>query len=110
MGKRPKVSHAIVAAYADKHPEMLQADIGRHFGLTQSRVSHILRAAGQRRRKHGRPVERKESQSQLEHDWEKVLHAAGLGMDRGLRINNIRILYGEDPEKEKQDKHHLATF
>lgn len=76
---------------------MLQSEIGLHFGLTQSRISHILRAAGHSRHKHGRPVLRKPNESELQHEWEKILSKSGLGMDRGLRINNKRILYGPNP-------------
>jgi hypothetical protein len=101
MGKRQKVSHVVIVRFAKAHPEMLQCKIGTHFGLTQSRISHILRTAGHRRHKHGRSVVRKSNESELQHEWEKILSKAGLGMDRGLRINNKRIMYGEDPLKEE---------
>lgn len=97
MGKKQKVKHSVIVRYAKRHPELHQKEIGLHFGITQSRVSAILRAAGEYRQKRGRPLVQKTTDSDLQHKWEQILHAAGLGMDRGLRINNQRIIYGPNP-------------
>jgi hypothetical protein len=40
-------------------------------------------------------------QSTLEYEWELKLHNCGLGMERGSKINDKRIIYGEDPRKEE---------
>jgi hypothetical protein len=97
MGQKQKVNHKFIVLLAQEHPELSQAQIGERFGLSQCRVSAILRSAGQKRYKRGRPLRKKDDESDLQFDWEKVLHAAGLGMDRGLRINNKRLIYQADP-------------
>jgi len=97
MGKKQKVSHAVIVQFTKDHPEMKQSEIGQHFGLSACRISAILRSHGETRYKRGRQVKRKPNESELQHQWEKILHAAGLGMDRGLRIDNKRILYGPNP-------------
>jgi hypothetical protein len=103
-GKR-RVDHAAVVEYAKKHPEMLQDEIGEVFGLTQSHVSKILREGGAsnpHRARGGAVCRRKPGQTRLEYEWEVRLSREGLGMDRGLKIAEQRILYGEDPRKERE--------
>jgi hypothetical protein len=101
-GRKRSISHQMVLVYAKKHPDSLQSEIGAHFGISQRSVSRILQQNGQNRGLYrGRPLERKRSQSEDEHYWEKKLHDAGLGMDRGLRLDNQRIFYGYDPAKEE---------
>jgi hypothetical protein len=101
-GRPRSHNYAEIVAYVVKNPELSQSAIAKHFGLTQSQVSRILRISGvevdphQRR---GRSVVRKSGQTDLEHKWESILHQAGLGMDRGLRLHGQRIYYGFDPKK-----------
>jgi hypothetical protein len=102
-GRKRIINYQKVVRFAKKHPDMLQKDIGKKFGLTQSQVSSVLRQAKESRRLYrGRVPYRKENQNEDQAYWEKKLHHAGLGMDRGLRINNQRVLYGYDPAKEKK--------
>lgn len=101
-GKR-RVDHKAVAEFKRKHPEMSQKALGKHFGLTQSQVSKILRAEGvDTNQHHGgfngshpKALKCKPGMTEEQFLWEKRLSELGLGMDRGLRINNKRILYGE---------------
>jgi hypothetical protein len=79
---------------------MLQADIAAHFKTSQSRISAILRDGGVQSVRPGRPLKPRPEQSTEAQKWEKILHDAGLGMDRGLRLHGERILYGYDPIKE----------
>lgn len=99
MGQRRKVSYKRVVTYTQRHPEARQLDIAEHFKVSQSRVSHILRTAGvsncHRGKRNGKGLNESEQEK-----WEKLLQNLGLGMDRGLRLDRKRILYGYDPLKQ----------
>jgi hypothetical protein len=107
-GRKRKVQHDAVVKYAKLHPDMFQTDIAAYFGVTQALVSMILRKAGVSGGWIGRPLKRKSGETEEEHEWEKKLHDAGLGMERGTRINKQRVLYGYDPLKESRE-HESAT-
>jgi hypothetical protein len=99
-GRTRRIIHEAVVAYAAANPSVVQFAIAALFGTSQSRVSAILSAAGLHGIKRGAPLKLKPGQSAEEFDWEKTLHDAGLGMERGLRLSGMRILYGYDPMKE----------
>jgi hypothetical protein len=101
-GRKRKLSYEAILAFAAINPTMLQADIASHFATSQSRISHILREGGVNGIHTGRPLTPKPNQTAEEQKWEKILHDAGLGMDRGLRLHGERILYGYDTLKENQ--------
>jgi hypothetical protein len=110
-GRKRRVNHEMVVRYANAHPDMFQSAIAEHFHTTQSRVSHILREASVTRRIYrGRSPEQKSNQTDEQFYWEKVLHDAGLGMDAGLRLNNQRVLYGYDPQKETQRDESVTQY
>lgn len=93
-----------VVIYTKEHPDTLQRDLAIHFCLTQSRVSRIIRDAGlSKPYRSGRPIKRQSGQTDEEFYWESILHAAGLGMDRGMRLGGHRILYGQDPLLSKPE-------
>ncbi len=96
-GRKRCVDHDAVVAYAKANPSMYQADIAAHFGTSQSRVSCILRSAGVGGIQRGRPLKRRPGQDDEQYRWEQILHEHGLGMERGGRLNNERLLYGYDP-------------
>jgi hypothetical protein len=84
-------------AYVKEHADMPLTEVGKHFGLSQGSISRIVRAAGQGRGHRGRPLKRRHRETDEQAYWEQRLHDAGLGMDRGLRIRNKRIIYGYNP-------------
>ena len=100
---RPRThNYAEIVAYAAQNPELSQSALAKHFRITQSMVSRIMRVSGvevDQHQRRGRSIVRKPGQTDLEHEWETILHQAGLGMDRGLRIHGHRIWYGFDPIK-----------
>jgi hypothetical protein len=102
-GRKRRISYDAVISFAVANPTMLQAEIAIHFGTTQSRISHILCESGIRSLHRGRPLTPKPGQTEEQYKWEKLLHDSGLGMDRGLRLNKKRILYGYDVKKESPD-------
>jgi hypothetical protein len=99
-GPRRKVNYEKVVAYAAKHPTMLHEAIASHFKTSTRTISRILCGHGVRSLRRGRPPKAKSGQTSEQHKWEKILHDAGLGMDRGLRLATQRILYGYDARKE----------
>jgi hypothetical protein len=99
-GGTRKINHSDIVAFAGANPGMRQDEIASKFRVAQSRVSTILASAGVSGIRRGAPVKPKPGQSSEAYQWEKILHDAGLGMDRGLRIKNQRILYGYDHKKE----------
>jgi hypothetical protein len=99
-GRKRTLSYEAVLAFATTNPTMLQSELAAHFEVSQSRISHILCKAGVHGVHVGRPLKQRSNQSTEEAKWEKVLHDAGLGMERGLRLKGQRILYGYDPLKE----------
>jgi hypothetical protein len=102
-GRKRTICHEKVLEYAKKHPELLEIEIGQVLGISQRSVSRILRQAGiDRSVPRGRSPVPKNNETDEQFYWEKRLHDLGLGMDRGLRINCQRILYGYDPLKEKK--------
>lgn len=107
-GRRPSVNHEKLVRYARLNPSLRQADIGVHFGLSQKQVSRIMRRAGIEGVKRA-PYIRKQGQTDEQFVWEKCLHDANLGMERGLRINNQRIYYAEDPRKEEIGDHSATS-
>ena len=93
-----------VVVYTKKHPDVLQREIAVHFSLTQSRVSRIICSAGlSKPYRSGRPIKRQSGQTDDEFYWESILHAAGLGMDRAMRLGGNRIQYGYDPMLSKPE-------
>jgi hypothetical protein len=101
-GRPRSHNYAEIVAYAAKNPALSQSAIAKHFLITQSMVSRILHVSGvevDTHQRRGRSLVRKSGQTDLEHHWESVLHEAGLGMDRGLRLHGQRIFYGFDPLK-----------
>lgn len=111
MGQRRRVSYYRIVGFARRHPDLLQDDIGRHFGLTQSQISKILRAGGLLKGKRyvGRPLVRQSGWSDKQFEWEQRLHDLNLGMDRGARLNNQRIFYAYDPLKEANGDRSATT-
>jgi hypothetical protein len=91
-----------IVTYVAQNPDLSQAAVAKHFGITQSQVSRILCVSGvvvDQHQRRGRNIVRKPGQTDLEHKWESILHQSGLGMDRGLRLHGQRIYYGFDPRK-----------
>lgn len=101
-GRKRKTNYTEVVAYVAANQTMRQGEVAAHFGISQCRVSHILAACGVPRPRRGRPLKARPGQTSEQVKWETILHDAGLGMDRGLRLHNQRILYGFDPLKEGQ--------
>jgi hypothetical protein len=89
-----KLCHEQIADYAREHVEATQKQIAEHFGISQGRVSVILREAGLPRQNGGRLPKKRAGISDEQHKWDVILSRAGLGMDRGLRVNGKRIQYG----------------
>ena len=102
-GRRRTISYDGVIAYAVKHPLLLQSEIAKVFNTTQSRISYILCQSGVRSPHRGRPLKQRPGQTDEQYRWETMLHNFGLGMDRGLRMEGKRILYGYDPLKERPE-------
>lgn len=97
-GRKRIYNREEILEYALSHPDTPQRTIAAAFGTTQCRVSLILRESGiSTVTRRGRPLSQHKYQTDEQFFWEKVLHDLGLGMDRGLRIQNKRILYGYDP-------------
>ena len=99
-GRKSKLNPDAVLKFAVSNPSMRQCEIAAHFGVSQSRVSHILREGGVLALHPGRPIKQRPEQTSEQYEWEKLLHEVGLGMDRGLRLHGKRILYGYDTAKE----------
>jgi hypothetical protein len=114
MSRARKVDHKAVEQYAQQHPEAIQTDIGRVFGITQGSAGRILRRAsltnthrGVRRKttklpkgtrfdRFGRvcPVQSPAVQYFF---WDRYLQQLGFGVSRGEKLGRQRILYGYDP-------------
>lgn len=103
-GRKRTVSYEAVIEYKQHHPNVFQSVIAKHFGLTQSVVSKILRAAGISGEHRGNRPKRNLSMTDLQYQWEIILHDEGLGMDRGCKLNDQRIHYGYDPLRQEQDQ------
>jgi hypothetical protein len=108
-GRKRTVVYGEVIEYKRHHPAAFQGDIAEHFGLTQSQVSKILRSGGVIGVHRGNLPKRQPGMSEDQHQWEIMLHNEGLGMDRGLKLNDQRIHYGFDPRKE-EESHGSATL
>jgi hypothetical protein len=108
-GRKRTVIYAKVIEYKRHHPAAFQCDIAVHFGLTQSQVSKILRSGGVIGTYRGNLPKRQPGMSEAQFQWETILHKEGLGMDRGLKLNDQRIHYGYDPRKEEEG-HESATL
>ena len=102
-GPRRKIDHQAVINFATANPTALQSEIAKHFGTTQSRVSAILRSNGIKGIARGHAPKPKPNLTDEQNQWERILHDAGLGMERGMRLNRKRILYGFDVRKEGLD-------
>ena len=102
-GRKRKADYDEVVAYVAANPIMHQSEVATHFGISQCRVSHILAACGVQGIRRGRPLKAKPGQTSEQAQWETILHNAGLGMERGLRLHNQRILYGYDPLKQSHN-------
>jgi len=89
-GQKRTIDYDAVHTYAMANPTLSQGAIATHFGITQSQASKIMRSAGLHRVRGRKPKG---------DDWEQRLHDAGLGMDRGLRVGNDRIFYGQDYDR-----------
>jgi hypothetical protein len=107
-GRKRSVSYEAVIEYKQHHPDVFQSVIAKHFGLTQSTVGKILRAAGISGGYRGNRPKCKPGITDLQYQWEIILHDAGLGMDRGCKLNDQRIHYGYDPLRQEED-HSSAT-
>ena len=94
-GQKRQLDYDAVLAYSTQHPTLTQDALAEHFGATQSAMSKVLRHAGIQRIR-GRKPRRPE---QVPNKWERILHDAGLSLDRGLRIGNDRIFYGQDYDR-----------
>lgn len=105
-GRKREVQHEKVIQFALANPELKQSEVAAHFGISQKQVSRILRRAGIEGIYRGRPPKPRSTDEQS--FWEKRLHDLGLGMERGLRINNKRIFYTEDPRKESIYDHSVT--
>ena len=99
-GRKRKLCYKAIVTFALKHPTMLQEEIAKKYGTTQSQISGILQHGGIQGIRRGRPLTPRSCQSSEKQVWEKVLHDCGLGTDRGLRLGAKRILYGYDVQKE----------
>ncbi len=100
-GRKRKADYDEVVAYAAANPSLYQAQVAAHFGISPCRVCHILTARGVRGVNRGRALKTKPGHTSEQAQWEAILHDAGLGMERGLRLHNQRILYGYDPLKQR---------
>jgi len=108
-GRKRTVVYEQVIEFKLRHPTAFQGDIAVRFGLTQSQVSKILRSGGVIGTHRGNPPKLQPGMSEAQYQWETVLHNEGLGMDRGLKLNDQRIHYGYDPRKEEEG-HASATL
>jgi hypothetical protein len=108
-GRKRTVVYEQVIEFKRHHPTAFQSDIAGHFGLTQSQVSKILRSGGVIGTHRGNLPQRRPGMSEAQHQWEIILHNEGLGMDRGLKLNDQRIHYGYDLRKE-EESHASATL
>jgi len=86
-GQKRTIDYDAVHTYAMANPTLTQDALAAHFGTSQSAISKALCQAGLHRVRGRKPKG---------DDWEQRLHDAGLGMDRGLRVGNDRIFYGQD--------------
>jgi hypothetical protein len=102
-GRKRTLDYQQILIFVAANPTMLHADIAARFKTTKRTICRILCGDGIVGLRRGRPIKLKPGQSDLEYEWEKSLHDAGLGMDRGLRLGSQRILYGYDPRKESPD-------
>jgi hypothetical protein len=101
-GRKRKVNYDEVVAYVAANPTLRQSEIAAHFTISQCRVSHICSAAGVQVIRKGRPIKSDPSLTTQQNEWEAILHAHGLGMERGLRLKGQRILYGYDPVMQRK--------
>ena len=102
-GRNRKVPYDVVIAFATANPSLRQAEISANFGLSQCRVSRILTGSGIHSGfKAGSSPKQKRGQSDLEYEWERILHKEGLGMDRGLTVKGKPLLYGYDHKMESR--------
>ena len=99
-GRKRRVDHLQVVAYAKQHPEATQLEIAVYFQTSQGRISLILRQAGESHQNGGRLPKQPSGVSDEQHKWEVILSRLGLGVEAGLRINGHRIYYGYDPKLE----------
>lgn len=99
-GRKRRINYEMIIEFAELHPGMLQDEIASHFETTQSRVSYILCSSGKKGSHRGRPIKLRNGQTEDQFYWEKILHNYGLGLERGMRLNKKRILYGYDVKKE----------
>jgi|ERR1039458_646851 hypothetical protein len=96
MGRKRKIDYAAVCEYALADPLQPQGAIAKHYGLTQSQVSHILRLAG---------IQHGHRGHQPTGDWELILHNAGLSMDAGSRMASIDWVIKTMTTKTKRVKY-----
>jgi hypothetical protein len=89
-GQKRTIDYDAVHTYAMANPTLTQDALAAHFGTSQSAISKALCQAGLHRVRGRKPKG---------DDWEQRLHDAGLGMDRGLRVGNDRIFYGQDYDR-----------
>ena len=99
-----------VVRYTKEHPDVLPRDLAIVFSLTARYVSQIIQDAGLSKPwRSGRSVKRQSGQTDDEFYWESILHAAGLGMDRAMRLGGNRIQYGYDPMLSKPDDRSITS-
>jgi hypothetical protein len=102
MSRARKVDHKAVEQYAQQHPEAIQTDIGRVFGITQGSVGRILRRASLTNTHRGVPRKATKPPKGTWAEcayfyWDKYLERLGFGVSRGEKLGRQRILYGYDP-------------
>lgn len=100
-GRKRVVDYDAVIQHSKDNPSATHREIAQLFGTTAWTVGEILRQADIKGLHRGAPIKRKPGMSDDEYQWEKTLHAHGLGMDRGMKVGGKPIYYGYDPRKEK---------
>jgi len=108
-GPKPKADYEAVVAYAKANPILHYAAIGKHFGISQRRVSHILSAAGIVGICPGRHLKHRAWRSDEQEKWEVILHDCGLGMHRGEGVHGVALIYGYDSSSVRRG-HVSATL
>lgn len=107
MPRARKVDYKAVELYAQQHPEAVQTEIGRLFGITQGLVGRILRRASLTNTHRGVPRKGRKapdgSRAEVAYFyWDRHLQTLGFGMRRGMRLGGKEILYGDGPSLQLQ--------
>jgi hypothetical protein len=106
MPRARKVDYNAVALYAQQHPEAVQTEIGRVFGITQGLVGRILRRLDLTNTHRGKPRKvdpPKGTWAEVAYFyWDRHLQELGFGMRRGDRLGGKELLYGDGPALQLQ--------